>query len=79
MKACSGTHKDFRLLQDGRIYIMQSGQTLYLGQKKSDHHGPTELAALPVVSDEAIALIDPDPEDFVEELVMTHRNPKFAK
>ena len=47
MKAWRGPHNVVHVLQDGRVYILDSGQKVHFERLKPHHSGSTEFVALP--------------------------------
>ena len=69
MKAWRGPHKVVHVLQDGRVYILDSGQKVHFEGLKPHHGGPTEFVALPAGSGEVVVVMDPEPEHSAEEIL----------
>ena len=68
MRDWRGPHKVVHVLQDGRVYILDSGQKVHFEQLKPHHGGPTEFVALPSGSGEVVVVMDPEPEHSAEEI-----------
>ena len=68
MRAWRGPHKIARVLQEGRVYILVTGQKVHFERLKPHHGGPTEWAAVPAHNGEVAIIMDPDPEQFHEEV-----------
>ena len=62
LKAWHGPHKVFHILQDGRVYIIDSGRKVHFERLKPHHGGPTEFVAPPAGSGEVVVVMDPEPE-----------------
>ena len=62
MKAWREQHKVVHVLQDGRVYILDSGQKMHFERLKPHHSGPREFVALPAGSGEVVVVMDPEPE-----------------
>ena len=69
MKGWRGPHKVVHVLQDGRVYILDSGQKVHFERLKPHHGGPTEFVALPAESGEVVVVMDPEPEHSAEEIL----------
>ena len=68
MRAWRGPHKIARVLQEGRVYILDIGQKVYFERLKPHHGGPTEWAAVPAHNGEVAIIMDPDSEESHEEV-----------
>ena len=68
MRAWQGPHKVVHVLQDGCVYILDSGQKVHFERLKPHHGGPTEFVALPSGSGEVVVVMDPEPEHSAEEI-----------
>ena len=68
MRAWRGPHKVARVLQEGRVYILDTGQKVHFEQLKPHHGGPTEWAAIPAHNGEVAIIMDPDPEQSHEDI-----------
>ena len=79
MRAWRGPHKVVHVLQDGRVYILDSGQNVHFEQLKPHHGGPTEFVALPSGSGEVVVVMDPEPEHSAEEIQDDCSRPSFRE
>ena len=68
MRAWRGPHKVARVLQEGRVYILDTGQKVHFERLKPHHGGPTEWAAIPAHNGEVAIIMDPDPEQSHEDI-----------
>ena len=68
MRAWRGPHKVARVLQEGRVYILDTGQKVHFERLKPHRGGPTEWAAVPAHNSEVAIIMDPDPEQSHEEV-----------
>ena len=59
MRAWRGPHKIVQVFQDGRVYVLDTGQKVHFER-------PLELAAAPADSGEVVVLMDPEPERSVD-------------
>ena len=66
MHAWRGPHKVVQVFQDGRVYVLDTGQKVHFERFKPHHSGPLELAAAPADSGEVVVLMDPEPERSVD-------------
>ena len=62
MRAWRGPHKVVQVFQEGRVYVLDTGQKVHFERLKPHHSGPLELATAQVDSGEIVVLMDPDPE-----------------
>ena len=67
MRAWRGPHKVVQVFQDGRVYVLFTGQKGHFERLKPHHSGPLELAAAHADSGEVIVLMDPEPEQLLSE------------
>ena len=79
MKAWRDPHKVVRVLQDGRVYILDSGQKVHFERLKPHHGGPTEFVALPAGNGEVVVVMDPEPEHSAEEILDDCSQPPYRK
>ena len=56
------------MLQEGRVYILDTGQKVHFERLKPHHGGPTEWAAVPAHNGEVAIIMDPDPEQSLDEV-----------
>ena len=77
MKAWRGPHKDVHVLEDGRVYILDSGQKVHFERLKSHHGGSTEFVVLPAGRGEVVVLMDPEPERSAGEILDDCSQPSF--
>ena len=68
MRAWRGPHKVARVLQEGRVYILDTGQKVHFERLKPHYGGPTEWAAIPAHNGEVAIIMDPDPEQSHEDI-----------
>ena len=66
MRAWRGPHKVVQVFQDGRVYVLDTGQKVHFERLKPHHSGPFELAAAQADNGEIVVLMDPDPERFID-------------
>ena len=79
MKAWRGPHTVIHVLQDGRVYILYSGQKMHFEQLKPHHGGPTEFVALSAGSGKLVVVIDPEPEGSAEEILDDCSQPSYRE
>ena len=65
-KLMRGPHKVEQVFQDGRVYVLDTGQKVHFERLKPHHSGPLELAAAHANTGEVIVLMDPEPERSVD-------------
>ena len=66
MRAWRGPHKVVQVFQDGRVYVLDTGQKVLFERLKPHHSGQLELAAAHADSGEVVVLMDPEPECSVD-------------
>ena len=66
MRAWRGPHKVVQVFQEGRVYVLDTGQKVHFERLKPHHSGPLELAAAQAVSGEIVVLMDPGPERSID-------------
>ena len=66
MRALRGPHKIVQVFQDGRVYVLDTGQKVQFERFKPHHSGPLELTATHADSGEVVVLMDPEPERSVD-------------
>ena len=66
MRAWRGPHKVVQVFQDGRVYMLDTGQKVHFERLKPHHSGPLELAAAHADSGEVVVLMDPEPDRSVD-------------
>ena len=66
MRAWRGPHKIVQAFQEGRVYVLDTGQKVHFERLKPHNSGPLELATAQADSGEIVVLMDPDPERSVE-------------
>ena len=79
MKAWRGPQKVINVLQDGRVYILDSGQKVHFELLKPHHGGSTEFVALPAWGGEVVAVMDPEPEHSAEEILDDCSQPSYRE
>ena len=65
-RAWRGPHHNFHTLQDGRVYILDTGQKVHFERLKLHNSGPLEFAATPLDTGDIAVVMDPEPERSVE-------------
>ena len=66
MRAWRGPHKIVQVFQDGRVYVLDTGQKVHFERLKPHNSGRLELAATHADSGEVVVLMDPELERFVD-------------
>ena len=66
MRAWRGPHRIFHTLQDGRVYILDTGQKVHFERLKPHNSGPLEFAATPLDACDIAVVMDPEPERSME-------------
>ena len=57
------------VLQEGRVYVLDTGQKVHFEHLKPHNGGPTKLVAAPVDSGDIAVLMGPEPERSIGELM----------
>ena len=66
MRAWRGPHKVVQVFQEGRFYVLDTGQKVHFERLKPHHSGPLDVAAAQADSGEIVVLMDPDPERSID-------------
>ena len=66
MRAWRRPHRVVHTLQDGRVYILDTGIKVHFERLKPHNSGPAEFAATPLDTGNIAVFMDPEPERFVE-------------
>ena len=66
MRAWRGPHKVVQVFQNGRFYVLDTGQKVHFERLKPHHSGPLELDAAHADSGGVLVLMDPEPERSVD-------------
>ena len=66
MRGWRGPHKVVQVFQDGRAYVLDTGQKVHIERLEPHHSGPLELAAAHADNGEVVVLLDPEPERSVD-------------
>ena len=66
MRTWRGPHKVVQLLQDGRVYILDTGQKVHFERLEPHRSGPLEFVAAHAVEGDIEVLMDPHPEHPVD-------------
>ena len=66
MRAWRGPNKVVQVFQDGRVYVLDTGQKVHFERLKLHHSGPLELAAAHADSGEVVVLMEPEPARSVD-------------
>ena len=62
MRAWLGPHRVVHVLQDGRVYILDTGQKVHFERLKPHSSGLTEYAATTFETGDIAVVMDPEPE-----------------
>ena len=62
MRAWRGPHRVVHTLQDGRVYILDTGQKFHFERLKPHNSGPLEFVATPLDTGDVAVVMDPEPE-----------------
>ena len=66
MRAWCGPHRVVHTLQDGRVYILDTGQKVHFERLKPHNSGPLEFVATPLDTGDVALVMDPEPEHSIE-------------
>ena len=79
MREWRGTHKIARVLQEGRVYILDSGQKVHFERLKPHNSGPTEWATIPANNGDEAVIMDPESEQTLEEIPDDASQPSYRE
>ena len=66
MRAWRGPHRVVHTLQDGRVYILDTGQKVHFERLKLHNSGPLEFVATPLDTGDVAVVMVPEPEHSIE-------------
>ena len=66
LRAWRGPHRVVHTLQNGRVYILDTGQKVHFERLKPHNSGPLEFAASPLDTGDIVVIMEPNPERSVE-------------
>ena len=66
MHASRCPHRVVHTLQDGRVYILDTGQKVHFERLKRHNSGPLEFVATPLDTGDVAVVMDPEPEHSIE-------------
>ena len=66
MRAWRDPHRIVHTLQDGRVYILDTGQKVHFERLKPHNNGLHEIAATPLDTGDIAVVMNPEPERYVE-------------
>ena len=66
IRAWRGPHRVVHTLQDGRVYILDTGQKVHFERLKPHNSGPLEFVATPLDTGDVAVVMDPEPEHSIE-------------
>ena len=66
MRAWRGPHRVVHTLQDGRVYILDTGQKVHFELLKAHNSGPLEFVGTPLDTGDIAVVMEPNPEHSVE-------------
>ena len=66
MRAWRGPHKVVRVFQDGRVYVLDTGQKVDFERLKPHQSGPLEFAKAQADGGDIVVLMDPEAEHSVD-------------
>ena len=67
MRAWRGPHSVVHTLQDGRVYILDTGQKVHFERLKPHNSGPLDFVATPLDTGDIAVFIDPEPGPVVRD------------
>ena len=79
MRAWRGPHKRARVLLEGHVYVLDTGQKVHFERLKQHHSGPTEWATLPTNNGDEAVIVNPEPERSVEEIPDDASQPSYRE
>ena len=77
MRAWRGPHKVVQVFQEGRVYVLDTGQKVHFERLKPHHSGPLELATAQADSGEIVVLMDPDLERSIDVVDVDKSQPSY--
>ena len=66
LRAWRGPHRVLHTLQDGGVYILDTGQKVHFERHKPHNSGPLEFVATPLDTGDIAVVMDPEPEHSIE-------------
>ena len=66
MRAWRGPHRVVHTLQDGLVYILDTGQKVHFERLKPHNSGPLEFVATPLNTGDVAVVMNPEPEHSIE-------------
>ena len=78
MRAWRGSHKIVQVFQDGRVYVLDTGQKLHFERLKSYQSGPLEFATAQTDGGDIEVLMDPEPEHSIDAIDDNMSQPSFV-
>ena len=78
MRAWRGPHRIYHILQDGRVYILDTGQKVHFERLKPHSSGPLEFAATPLDTGDIAVVMHPEPECSVEQVNDNVSKPSYV-
>ena len=76
MRACRGPHQVVHVLQEVRVYVLDTGQKVHFERLKPHHSAPLELAAANN-RDGIVIVMDPVPERSAEAITEGNSHPSY--
>ena len=66
LRASRGPHKSAQVLQERRVYILDSGRKVQFERLNPPYGGSTEWVTVPTNNGDIVVMMDPDPEQSLE-------------
>ena len=79
MKAWRGPHKTANMLQEGQVYVLDTGQKIHFELLKPHKGGPTELVAAPMDSGDIAEIMHPESERSIVEIPDEGSQPSYRE
>ena len=79
MPAWRGPHKIAQVLQEGRVYVLGTGQKVHFERLKAHSSGPTEWATIPTNNGDVAVIMDPEPEQSLKEIPDDISQPSYRE
>ena len=79
IKAWRAPHKVVHVLQEGRVYILDSGQKVHFKWQQPHHDGPSDFVALHAGSGELVVVMDVEPELSAEKILEGCSQPSYRE
>ena len=73
------SHKIAQVLQEGRVYVLDTGQKVHFERLKPHNSGPNEWATIPTNNGDVAVITDPEPEQSLEKTPEDASQPSYRE